>query len=278
MILLTHIELDQIAHAIQQKQSEIEISTSLGKWDSKQAQIDGNLVKIADESFNFSRVKYDRKSVYRLEDATLKKIQFFSERTNKFYKLVPTTPMPTLSISGIYMHRFIEGGPKADNQRRLRLLHPFKNCCVLDTCLGLGYTTIEIARHCKMVRVFEVDPNVIEIARMNPHSWEVFEQDNIRLTIGDGYEEIENLDGMSFDRVIHDPPRFSLAGDLYSRRFYEQLYRVLRPRGILFHYTGSPGSQKHGRDFPAEVMKRFKEVGFRKVIRTPEVLGVVARR
>ena len=113
---------------------------------------------------------------------------------------------------------------------------------------------------------------------MNPHSWEVFDQDNIRLTIGDVYEEIENLDGMSFDRVIHDPPRFSLAGDLYSRRFYEQLYRVLRPRGILFHYTGSPGSQKHGRDFPAEVMKRFKEVGFRKVIRTPEVLGVVARR
>ena len=278
MILLTHIELDQIADAIKQKQRKIEISASLGRWNPKQAQIDGNLVKIEDESFDFSRVKYDRKSVYRLEDATLKKIQFFSEKTNKLYKLVSTTPMPTLSISGIYMHRLIEGGPKADNQRRLHLLHPLKNCRVLDTCLGLGYTTIEAARHCKMVCAFEVDPNVIEIARMNPYSWEAFHEDNIHLTIGDVYEEIKNLEDTSFDRVIHDPPRFSLAGDLYSRRFYKQLYRILRPRGILFHYTGRPGSQKHGRDFPAEVMKRLKEVGFRKVTRVPEVLGVTTRR
>ena len=50
MILLTHIELDQIADAIKQKQSEIEISTSLGRWPLKQAWIDGNLVKIEDLS------------------------------------------------------------------------------------------------------------------------------------------------------------------------------------------------------------------------------------
>ena len=140
MILLTHIELDQIANAIKQKQRKIEISASLGRWNPKQAQIDGNLVKIEDESFDFSRVKYDRKSVYRLEDATLKKIQFFSEKTNKLYKLVSTTPMPTLSISGIYMHRLIEGGPKADNQRRLHLLHTrFDRLTVVEPALLLEH-------------------------------------------------------------------------------------------------------------------------------------------
>ena len=278
MTLLTYIELDAIANAIKQGQKEVEISASLGKWPPKLARIDARFVQIDGETFEFSRVKYDQKSVYRLEEGTLKKVQFFSEDTNKFYKLIPTAPLSTLSISGVNMHRFVAGGPTSDNQRRIRYLHPLADCRVLDTCMGLGYTTIEAAKRCKLVVVFEIDPNVIRLARINPYSWEVFHQDNIHLTIGDVYQGIEDLENASFDRVIHDPPRFSLAGNLYSAHFYEQLYRVLRPRGILFHYTGAPGSKKRGRDFCGEVIKRLKAVGFRSVSRVPEVLGVVARR
>ncbi len=278
MILLTHNELEQIATAIEQKQPEIQLSTSLGRWAPKRARINGCLIQIDGELFDFSRVAYDRKSVYRLENGSLKKIQFFSEETNKLYKLVPTSPLPTLAISGVYMHRLADGGPKADNLRRMRRLQPLKNRLVLDTCLGLGYTAVEAAQACKAIYAFERDVNVIEIARINPYSWEMFHSNNIHITIGDIYEEIENLEDAFFDRILHDPPTFSLAGELYSRRFYEQLYRVLRPKGILLHYTGAPGSKKRGRDLPAEVMKRLNDVGFRNVARAPEVLGVIARR
>lgn len=278
MTLLTYLELDAIVNAANQGQKAVEISTSLGKWSPKLARIDARFAEIDGEPFEFSRVKYDQKSVYRLEMGTLKKVQFFSEETNKLYKLLPTVPLPTLSISGVNMHRLVEGGPTADNQRRMRHFHPLANCRVLDTCMGLGYTTIEAAKQCKSVTVFEIDPNVIQLARINPHSWDAFHQDNIHLTIGDVCQGIEDLETASFDRIIHDPPRFSLAGDLYSGHFYEQLYRVLRPRGILFHYTGAPGSKKRGRDFCGEVIKRLKAVGFRSVARAPEVLGVVVRR
>lgn len=39
---------------------------------------------------------------------------------------------------------------------------------------------------------------------------------------------------------MHNPPRFSIAGELYGLDFYRALYRVLRRDGKLFHYTGEP--------------------------------------
>ena len=50
------------------------------------------------------------------------------------------------------------------------------------------------------------------------------------------------------DAVLHDPPRFGIAGELYSQSFYDQLARVLRPRGRLFHYTGTPNKLTSRRD------------------------------
>jgi predicted methyltransferase len=32
----------------------------------------------------------------------------------------------------------------------------------------------------------------------------------------------------AFDAALHDPPRFGIAGELYSQVFYDQLARVLR--------------------------------------------------
>ena len=66
-----------------------------------------------------------------------------------------------------------------------------------------------------------------------------------------------------FDAILHDPPRFGIAGELYSRTFYEQqLARVLRPGGTLFHYTGAPNKLTSGRDVPGEVLRRLQQSGF----------------
>ena len=63
--------------------------------------------------------------------------------------------------------------------------------------------------------------------------------------------------------MLHDPPRFGIAGELYSQAFYDQLARVLRRGGRLFHYTGSPNRLTSGRDVPGEVAKRLEKAGFK---------------
>jgi predicted methyltransferase len=82
------------------------------------------------------------------------------------------------------------------------------------------------------------------------------------LTHGDVAAQIASLSDESVDAVLHDPPRFGTAGELYSQAFYDQLARVLKRRGRLFHYTGTPNKLTSGRDVPNEVAKRLRQAGF----------------
>jgi predicted methyltransferase len=70
------------------------------------------------------------------------------------------------------------------------------------------------------------------------------------------------LPGGSIDAILHDPPRFGIAGELYSQVFYDHLARVLRRKGKLFHYTGTPNKLTSGRNVPVEVAKRLRSAGF----------------
>ncbi len=74
--------------------------------------------------------------------------------------------------------------------------------------------------------------------------------------------------------MLHDPPRFGIAGELYSQAFYDQLARVLRRRGRLFHYTGTPNRLTSGRDVPGEVAKRLRAAGFATELSGDGVLAV----
>jgi predicted methyltransferase len=84
----------------------------------------------------------------------------------------------------------------------------------------------------------------------------------LTLIHGDIAEQISLLPSDSFDAILHDPPRFGIAGELYSQVFYDQLARVLKRNGKLFHYTGTPNKLTSGRDVPNEVMKRLRQAGF----------------
>jgi predicted methyltransferase len=72
---------------------------------------------------------------------------------------------------------------------------------------------------------------------LNPWSPEV--GNGLILTHGDITDEIVMLPNESVDAILHDPPRFGIAGDLYSQNFYGQLARVIKHKGKLFHYTGA---------------------------------------
>jgi predicted methyltransferase len=75
-------------------------------------------------------------------------------------------------------------------------------------------------------------------------------------------DHLGTFESQSFDALLHDPPRFGIAGELYAQTFYDELARVLKRRGKLFHYTGTPNRLTTGRDVPNEVATRLQRSGF----------------
>jgi predicted methyltransferase len=207
------------------------------------------------------------------EAGEVRKIQVFSEATDRFYSLMPTQGAPTMLVSGIPMHRIKGIDPHQDTLRKIKTIAPIKGH-VLDTATGLGYTAIQAAKSAERVVTIELDPAALEMARLNPWSRALFESQNITQIVGDSFEEIRNFDSGAFARIIHDPPAFSLAGDLYSGEFYRELYRVLGSGGRLFHYIGDLAS-KSGRSVSRGATRRLNEAGFSRVAPRPEAFGLV---
>lgn len=217
--------------------------------------------------------KLKDKFCYLVDTQGVRKVTFFSDITNKFYKLVPTLDWPTIAISSTPMHR--RKSPKKDTQNKINFLSPRGD--VLDTCMGLGYTAILAARKVEKVITFEKDENVYNMARLNPLSQELFIAKNIKISRGDVALGIKKLEDSRFDCIIHDPPTFKMAGELFSQDFYAQLKRVLKLKGKLFHYTPLY-KIKQGVDFPGQVKKRLKRVGFREVEYSSKAVGFLCKK
>ena len=148
---------------------------------------------------------------------------------------------------------------------------------ILDTCGGLGYfASWCLQGQAAEVHSFEKNPDVIWLRGLNP--WSPQEGGGLRLANADVAAEIAGFAGASFDAVLHDPPRFGIAGELYSQVFYDQLARVIKPRGLLFHYTGSPNRFTSGRDVPNEVAVRLRTAGFATEFQGDGILAVRASR
>jgi predicted methyltransferase len=176
-------------------------------------------------------------------------------------KLVPTQwGAPTFEIDGIKMLPTASESPFADARRKVELVG-VRQRQVLDTCGGLGYFAAWCVRlGAARVLSCEKNPQVLWLRQLNPWSPR---PDAVLEVLNAGIDtHIETLADGAFDVVLHDPPRFGIAGELYSRQFYAQLARVLRPGGTLFHYTGSPNRLTSGRDVPGEVLRRLQDSGF----------------
>jgi predicted methyltransferase len=276
-IILSFLQASPLLKARGEGQNSATISLDLGLTTS-QVLLQADRVLFPDGQWllwdDVEEVSLSESACFVVEGNTPVKIQRFSESFNRFYSLMPTGRAPTLLISGIPMHRVKGIDPHRDTLHKVRNIAPITGR-VLDTCTGLGYTAIEAAKTADQVVTIELDPTVLEVAGLNPWSRLLFEQPTIQQIIGDTFDEIEDLDDGSFSRIIHDPPMFRLAGELYSGEFYRDLYRVLQRKGRLFHYVGDLKSRS-GRNVVKGVARRLGEAGFSRVVRKPQAFGVVA--
>jgi len=196
-----------------------------------------------------------------------------SRYTNALIKLVPTEwGPPTFEIDGIKMLPTAKVSPYVDAERKVALIQP-RGKRVLDTCGGRGYfAALCLQRQASHVLSFEKNPDVIWLRSLNP--WSPGPAAALTLTLGDISREIATIPTASVDAILHDPPRFGIAGELYSQKFYDELARVIRRRGRLFHYTGTPNKLTSRRDVPNEVASRLRNAGFSTELNGDGVLAI----
>jgi len=225
---------------------------------------------------DMTQIAANPEACWLVAENTVQRIHAFSQEFQRPYSLLATESAPTLINAGFTMHRIKRSTPSLDTASKMRAATPVRGR-VLDTTTGLGYTAIEAAKTAGEVTTIEIDQTVLDIARLNPWSHGLFTHPRITQLVGDSYREIQAMDTASFDLVMHDPPTFSLAGELYSGEFYRQVFRVLRANGRLFHYIGNPES-RYGQSVTRGVIRRLKEVGFTRLISKPEAFAVVASK
>ncbi len=275
-IILSYVQARPLLEAKQKGQITLDVSPDLG-LTTVSVTIKPEGVTFPDgELLGWQSIEKISKSTvncFLVENGTVRPIQVFSETTNRVCSLMPTEKAPSMLIAGFVMHRIKDIDPHVDTLRKIAAIAPIVGR-VLDTATGLGYTAIEAARTADEVVTIELDPGAQEMARLNPWSQSLFNNPRIHQIMGDAFEVVQTFEDQSFSRIIHDPPTFSLAGELYSGEFYRQLYRVLKRGGRLFHYVGDPNSKASG-GVTRGVMRRLQEAGFARVMRKPEAFGLV---
>ena len=265
----------QVIEAMDRGESGIDISVDLNLTRGSFV-LQGDVL-ILDQDNRLRREELQRiaakaNKIFFLEEGELEVLE---ARGAGYYKLVPTEQAPLLEISGVKMH-ISKGINPFESAGQMAAQVVMIGDRVLDTCGGLGYAAATARKlGAREVVSVELSATVMALRRRNPWSQGIFD-DHIQLVHGDINAYIRELASESFDSVIHDPPRFSLAGELYGEQFYREIHRVLKRRGLLFHYTGNPHLLKRGSSFCDHAIQRLRGVGFGKVTKVVELMGVTA--
>jgi len=254
--LLTHHIIGQLKTAIARKDAVVECSLDLGRTTG--------LITLTDSGFLWNAYDYalpetsKERTIYYWDQTEFKPVARF---TSSLVKLVPTNlGPPTFEIDGIKMLPTARTCPYQDAKTKVALIEP-RNKIILDTCGGLGYFAAWcLAGSATRIVSYEKNPDVQWLRSLNP--WSPNVGGRLELTLGDVTQHIKQIASGTIDAALHDPPRFAIAGDLYSNTFYTELARVLRRGGRLFHYTGSPNKVSRGRNLAGEVITRLSAAGF----------------
>jgi tRNA U34 5-methylaminomethyl-2-thiouridine-forming methyltransferase MnmC len=144
-----------------------------------------------------------------------------------------------------------------------RKLHT-SNINLLDVCFGLGNNSLAAlcaaagAEHKLDITALEMDKRVVRAAAQffqpletDPVNWmnilkQLVNTDTcllppatLKLLWGDARWLIQGLENESHDIVFHDPFSSQHCPELWTVEFFQQLYRVMKPDGVLLTYASA---------------------------------------
>ncbi len=266
-----------VLEAIAKGLPSVSISADLNITEQEFSLNDQGLILDEDNQLTIGDLKKIVKKTQRIYLCRDGEMDPLEDRSAGYYKLAPTSGAPLLEISGVKMH-ISKGTDPFASASEMAQQAVNKGDIVLDCCSGLGYAAIAAHRlGAGNVVSIELSPEVMGLRALNPWSNDLG-REGIEQRQGSSFELIKTMPATSFDSIIHDPPRFSLAGELYSEEFYRQIFRVLRPGGKLFHYTGNPHVVKKGSSFVDGVIRRLIAAGFKNVEKVEHLMGVKAQK
>lgn len=135
---------------------------------------------------------------------------------------------------------------------------------LLDVCFGLGNNSLAAfraaanAKHQLKITALEMDKRVVRAAaesfktlQTDPADWRTvlselyshssLSTQNLSLSIrwGDARWLVQSFEDESFDIIFHDPFSSQHCPELWTVEFFRQLYRVMKPAGVLLTYASA---------------------------------------
>ncbi|MEX0568120.1 MAG: SAM-dependent methyltransferase [Candidatus Njordarchaeota archaeon] len=237
-----------------------------------------NSLKIDDFSIDLDALRLKIKNtrlIYTIDHSLLSPVSLNFSGSLFQLVLFEKCITPTLEISGIHMHRVLIDPLFRDAKIKVSTLKPRPHSRVLEICTGLGYTTYWLMRKkCKIIATIEKNEPTLQIAEYNPWSSHL---ENAPIIIGAAEDVLRHFDSCSVDYLLHDPPRISIAPELYSTDIYHEFWRILKPGGRLFHYAGEPG-RKRGKRTIRGILERLRDAKFSSVAYIHRAQGVIATK
>lgn len=125
---------------------------------------------------------------------------------------------------------------------------------------GDGGTIREILKHREVTRavLVEIDREVVEACRKYlPALSRCLEEDRVEVLFEDGREHLKSREE-AYDVILVDSTEpVGPAVGLFTREFYQDIYRALKPQGILVAQTESPF---FNRDLIKKVFERISSI------------------
>jgi len=126
---------------------------------------------------------------------------------------------------------------------------------------GDGGTVRELVKHecIEHIDLVEIDESVIEASKLHFATLsKSLNHSKVSVIIEDGVKFVENCNSAQYDIVIVDSDNpEGLSKGLFSKHFYQQIYRILKPDGIMITQSESP---RYNKDIFVEVFGCYYDI------------------
>jgi len=182
---------------------------------------------------------------------------------------------PILYINAVKMNVSKDKGIDGYNESVIGNLGIKKSDIVLEVCTGAGYKTLLLSEKAENVVSVEKSKEVLELMKYNPYVCGLLKKKNVKIINDDATSYVKTVKE-KFTKILHDPPTFKFAPELYTVEFYGDLYGLAEQGCILFHYTGNPGTKFRGKDIVGATIERTKQAGWKLIKK--EDLGIYFKK